>query len=258
MRPAFHDDAVDPDLKGAALHDLFERFAHRYDLHTPPDHYKHDHRFVLGEAERAAPGGRLLDVGCGTGAFAEKAVAAGFDVVAADSAPGMVDVAAARLGKDRVRLERMQDLTDRAAFDVVCALSWSIHYVESDAELVDVVRRCAAALRPRGILLLQVANSPRMSGAVRVDREPGPSGEPDDTLFIHRFVVSGGDEVRVQAEYVYASQAFGELMTERHVLRFCDPRIIADTMRAVGLVNVVVVDPTSVSPFVMGTRPDGD
>jgi SAM-dependent methyltransferase len=236
------------------MYDLFEKFAHRYDLHTPPDHYKHDHAFVLERASAVAPGGRLFDIGCGTGAFLEKALAAGFDAYGADSAPGMVDVAAARLGPGRVRLERMQDLAEQGTYDVVCALSWTIHYAETAEELRDVVRRCAAALRPGGLLLLQAANAPLMTGAVRVDREPGPGGEPDDTLFIHRFRPLRDTEQGVEADYVYASQALGELLTERHHLQFCDPEGVAEVMRGAGLEEVEVVDPRSLSPFVVGTK----
>lgn len=234
------------------MYDLFEKFAHRYDLHTPPDHYKHDHAFVLERASAVAPGGRLFDVGCGTGAFLEKALAAGFDAYGADSAPGMVEVAAARLGASRVRLERMQELAEQGAYDVVCALSWTIHYANDAEELCDVVRRCAAALKPGGLLILQAANAPLMSGAVRVDREPGPGGEPDDTLFIHRFRPLGDAEQGVEADYVYASQALGELLTERHHLRFCDPEMVAEAMRGAGLAGVEVVDAKSLSPFVVG------
>jgi SAM-dependent methyltransferase len=234
------------------VHDLFEAFAHRYDLHTPPDHYKHDHLFVLEQAAATAPGGRLLDIGCGTGAFLEKAIAAGFDAYGTDAAAAMVAVAAARLGADRVRHERMQDLVEQGAYDLVCALSWTIHYAETAAELDDIVRRCAAALKPGGRLLLQAANAARMTGAVRVDREPGPGGELDDTLFIHRFRALEDAEAGAMADYVYASGALGELMSERHHLRFCDPEMVAGVMRGAGLADVVVVDPAGVSPFVVG------
>jgi SAM-dependent methyltransferase len=234
------------------VHDLFEAFAHRYDLHTPPEHYKHDHRFMLEQAGAVMPGGRLLDIGCGTGAFLEKAISAGFDAYGTDSAEAMVRVATKRLGPGRVRHERMQDLAEHEAYDIVCALSWTIHYAETAAELDDIVRRCAVALKPGGRLLLQVANARRMTGAVRVDREAGPAGEPDDTLFIHRFRALGGGEAGALANYVYASQALGELMSEQHHLRFCEPEVVVAAMQKAGLGEVVVVDPGSLSPFVAG------
>jgi SAM-dependent methyltransferase len=237
------------------VHDLFEAFAHRYDLHTPPEHYQHDHRFVLEQAGAVMPSGRLLDIGCGTGAFLEKAVNAGFDAYGTDAAEAMVRVATERLGPGRVRCERMQDLVEHGAYDVVCALSWTIHYAQTAVELDDIVRRCTIALKPGGRLLLQVANATAMTGAVRVDREPGPAREPDDTLFIHRFRALGDAEAGVMADYVYASQALGEVMSERHHLRFCDPEMVVAAMSRSGLGEVVVVDPESISPFVVGAMP---
>ena len=59
------------------------------------------------------------------------------------------------------------------AIDVVCALSWTIHYAETAAEMEDVIGRCRRALRSGGMLILQVANDEAMSGAVNVDVEPG-------------------------------------------------------------------------------------
>ena len=95
------------------MYRLYQDYAHRYDLHTPPGHYKHDHAFVLEQVKRAVPGGgRLLDVGCGTGQFIEAALALGIDACGLDAAPGMVEAAIARLGPDRVRLERMQELSE--------------------------------------------------------------------------------------------------------------------------------------------------
>jgi len=146
----------------------------------------------------------------------------------------------------------MQDLAEQTAYDIVCALSWTIHYAETAAELNDIVHRCAAALKPGGRLLLQAANAERMTGAVRVDREPGPDGEPDDTLFIHRFQALEDAEAGAMADYVYASQALGELLSERHHLRFCAPEMVAAAMRGAGLGEVVVVDPEGLSPFVVG------
>jgi SAM-dependent methyltransferase len=233
------------------MYRLFREFAHRYDLHTPPGHYQHDHAFVIGEALRIAPQNcRLLDVGCGTGVFLEAALAAGIDAHGLDAAAEMVDVAARRVGADRVRVQYMQEIDEVEAYDVVCSLSWTIHYAESLAELEDVIARCRRALRPGGLLILQVANDEAMTGAVNVDVEPGPAGEPDDTYFIHRFRPLHDVEHRVIADYVYASRANGDLLTEQHRLRFAQPSPIVATLQQCGFTLVAVANSSSISPFI--------
>jgi SAM-dependent methyltransferase len=237
------------------MYRLFEEYAHRYDLHTPPGHYKHDHAFVIREALRIAPDNcRLLDIGCGTGVFLEAAIAAGIDGYGIDIAPAMVDVARHRLGTDRVCLGRMQALDVTDAYDVICALSWTIHYCKSRSELDCVISNCHKALRFGGVLLLQVANDTRMTGAVNIDKEPGPSAEADDTCFIHRFRPVQDAEHCVVAEYVYASRALAELLSEQHELRFANPSVVADAMERSGFRNIAVINPESISPFVLGTQ----
>lgn len=237
------------------MYPLFHDFAHRYDLHTPPGHYQHDYAFAIGEALRAAPQNcRLLDVGCGTGVFLEAAIAAGIEGHGIDAAPKMVEVAQRRLGPERVRVQRMQEISEESAFDVICALSWVIHYCETKDALLDVFRRCHRALRGDGLLLLQVANDERMTGAVTIDREPGPNGEPDDTYLLHRFQPTADAEHRVLADYVYASIALGELLCDQHELRFASPTLVAEVLRSAGFENVTVLDADLISAFVMARR----
>lgn len=236
------------------MYRLFQEFAHRYDVHTPPGHYRHDHEFVISEALRVAPTNcHLLDIGCGTGVFLEAAIAAGIDGQGIDAAPEMIDVAKQRLGENRVRVQRMQEISEKNTYDIVCALSWTIHYCETAAELIDVLKRCSRALRAGGLLILQVANDERMTGEVNFDREPGPNGEPDDTFLIHRFRPLHDAEHRVIADYVYASRAFGELLSEQHELRFANLSLIADVGRRAGFKAVSVLNAFSLSPFVVGT-----
>jgi SAM-dependent methyltransferase len=235
------------------MYRLYHEFAHRYDVHTPPGHYKHDHAFVIERALRIAPAGcRLLDVGCGTGVFLEAAIAAGIDGHGIDSAPEMIDIAERRLGGGRVRVQRMQDISDVSAYHVVCALSWTIHYCETEVELDDVIRRCRDALLPGGLLILQVANDEVMTGAVNVDREPCPSGEPDDTFFIHRFRPLHDAEHRVYADYVYANRSHRELLSEQHELRFANVSIVTEALTRTGFREVGVATLSQMTPFVVG------
>jgi SAM-dependent methyltransferase len=235
------------------MYRLFHEFAHRYDLHTPPGHYKHDHAFVMSEALRVAPTNcRLLDIGCGTGVFLESAIAAGIDGYGIDAAPEMVNIAKRWLGEGRVRLQRMQENSERNAYHIVCSLSWTIHYCESQEQFHDVLRRCRDALRPNGLLILQVANDQKMTGAVNIEHEPGPLGETDDTMFIHRFKPLQDPQHLVVADYVYASRAYKELLYERHELRFANPSMIVQILREIGFNVVNIANSKSIAPFVIG------
>ena len=195
---------------------LFGQFADRFDWHTPPHHYQDDHAFVL---ERLGEPGRVLDIGCGTGVFLQKAVTAGFDAVGIDAAPEMVSIAARRVGRKRVRLERMQQLRERNAYDGVVALSWSFNYVNSFEDAHDLLDRLFRALLPGGRLILQIAHAPNAPGVLREDREPGPDGREDDIIFLYRFTRAPGRPDVLQAQYVYGCKSRNELFCDEH--HFC-------------------------------------
>lgn len=235
------------------MYRLFHEFAHRYDLHTPPGHYRHDHALVIREALRVAPANcRLLDVGCGTGVFLEAAISAGIHGQGIDAAPEMVQLAQRRIGSERARVLRMQEISSKNEYDVVCVISCTIHYCETESELYDVLRRCRRALRGQGVLVIQVVNDERMTGAVNIDRESGPSGEPDDTYFIHRFRPLGGPDHRAMADYVYASRVHAEIVSEQHELRFANPSFVASTMQQSAFHDVRIINAESISPFIIG------
>jgi magnesium-protoporphyrin O-methyltransferase len=111
-------------------------------------------------------GTRILDAGCGTGAFAIEAARRGAEVVAIDLSPSLVDVARRRLLEDpqvallapRTRFHA-GDMTDPALgrFDHVVAMDSLIHY-----ELPDAARALDAwALRCSGSMLFTfVPSSP--------------------------------------------------------------------------------------------------
>lgn len=238
---------------------LFDAFAHRYDLHTPAHHYGRDHAFVLDALRGAGTGARLLDVGCGTGVFVEKALTAGFEAVGIDSAPGMVEQAASRLGPARVRLAGMESVTDEAAFDAVCALSWVINYAADEAAALDILGRLFRALVPGGRLLLQTAHAPNMDGRVFEDRESSPDGRADDVVFLFQFQPQGAD--RALARYVYAGKSLGELLWEEHPLAVANAEHLSDLARRVGFTDVRIFgswarDPLgdSISPWIQADR----
>jgi magnesium-protoporphyrin O-methyltransferase len=109
-------------------------------------------------------GARVLDAGCGTGAFALEAARRGADVLAIDLSPALVEVALRRTAQ---QLEvfaagghidfRSGDMTDAAlgTFDHVVAMDSLIHYDAADAtRVLETWSR-----RTRGSLLFTFAPS---------------------------------------------------------------------------------------------------
>jgi SAM-dependent methyltransferase len=243
---------------------LFDEFACRYDLHTPPEHYRHDHDFVLETVRSWATPCHVLDVGCGTGVFLDKARREGMQVRGIDASAAMVHEAEKRLGRDVVAVQRMQELDEGPTYHAIVSLSWTLNYCESRSELLDVMRRFHRALRPGGGVVLQVAHAAHAPVGVMEDREAGPGGTPEDILFLYRFRRFAGEVDQLEAQYVYACKSLGEMLHERHLLRVADATIVATCAREAGFEEVQLFDSFrrdafsgSLSPFLLGRKPSG-
>ncbi|RVT82280.1 class I SAM-dependent methyltransferase [Rhodobacteraceae bacterium CCMM004] len=93
-------------------------------------------------------GGRVLDLGCGTGSAAGHMAAVGLRVEAWDATPEMVARAAARDGVT-VRLARFEDLSAQGLYDGIWA-NFSLLHAPRDA-LPGHLSAIRAALRPGGL-----------------------------------------------------------------------------------------------------------
>jgi ubiquinone/menaquinone biosynthesis C-methylase UbiE len=239
---------------------LFGKAADQYDWHTPPHHYQDDHAFVLSKFPEK--GCRILDVGCGTGVFLERAVNAGIDAIGIDASPEMISIAEKRVDSDRLRVARMQELREVETYDGIVSLSWSFNYLKSFVEATDVLSRFFKALKSGGHLVLQIAHAPNATGTLNEDREPGPDGQPDDVLFLYRFSQVRDRPGEMRAQYVYGSKSRSELLSEEHKLNAADANEVAARATDVGFNGVELLDSwrggpmaSSVSVFLLAQRP---
>ncbi len=139
-------------------------------LETAPERYERGMRLLtLGRWERVLtataewvrPGGRVLDLGCGTGALAVMLARRGCSVVGVEVAPPMLAQAARRVRSaglaDRVTLRELgvaelDTAFPDAAFDAVVA---TFLFGElSDDEIGYALAQCRRLLRPGGQLLV--------------------------------------------------------------------------------------------------------
>lgn len=130
-------DSMGPSYAPDADHGLV-RFSH-----------KRQHGAVL----RLAPvsrGARVLDAGAGSGLLTRRLVELGCDVTAVDSSPAMLDQL--RAVTPNCILSKLEELDVPAEFDAVLAIG-VLNFVTTPE---DTLRRLCAAVKPGGVLVLQV------------------------------------------------------------------------------------------------------
>ncbi len=102
-------------------------------------------------------GGLVLEIGCGTGLLTRELLAAGHRVVATDASPAMLDLA--RKSCPQVELRQLTlPLEDPPPADAVVGVGHALNYLDDEAALGSALRSLARALRPSGILALDVCD----------------------------------------------------------------------------------------------------
>lgn len=96
-----------------------------------------------------APGGRVLDAGCGTGRVAARLAELGFDCVGVDADSSMLAVARRTPGVEWIEADLAQ-WTSTGDFDLVVAAGNVVPLV---AEPAAVMARLAAHVRPDGLVV---------------------------------------------------------------------------------------------------------
>jgi SAM-dependent methyltransferase len=94
-------------------------------------------------------GGALLDAGCGSARDVQWFRASGYRVEAFDASPALAALATKHCGFP-VAVRRFQDIDWQSRFDGIWACASLLHVPR--AELPDVLRRLARALKPGGVL----------------------------------------------------------------------------------------------------------
>jgi SAM-dependent methyltransferase len=113
-------------------------------------------------ADALPPSGRVLDCAAGTGLLAVGLALRGFEVVATDASPGMVERArtlAEEHGVDvKTEVRRWEQLGGIGEFDAVLCVGNSIVHAAGRVERIAALAGMAGALRPGGTLLVTSRN----------------------------------------------------------------------------------------------------
>lgn len=130
-------------------------------------------------ARQAAPGllkwmrsrgfaaGRVIDLGCGSGIWAEALAAAGYDVLGVDLSPAMITMARKRVPSGEFQVASFLDV-DFPACTAVTAMGEVLNYLFDPrnrlAALKRLFRRVHRALEPGGLFIFDVAGPQRQRG----------------------------------------------------------------------------------------------
>lgn len=150
----------------------------------------------LGHAE----GGRVLEVGCGSGRLTLPLARAGLRVDGVDISPHMLALARAKLEGDPAVTERITvheadmrtfDVLERGPFDLAIVPVRSFAYLTERHDQAATLQRIAAHLRPGGVLAIDLLN-PQPEWLAR------PNGSMRDDL-LHTWAERGVTVSRVES-----------------------------------------------------------
>lgn len=127
--------------------------------------------------ERGIAGGEIVELGSGSGATAAALAEAGHDVLGIDASRAMVELARSRAPGARFRLGSWTD-AEIPRCDAVLAIGEVLGYTGAakgtKAELRSLFGRVAAALRPGGLFVFDLATPGRVPGGEHSAFRVGP------------------------------------------------------------------------------------
>ncbi|MEC7750405.1 MAG: class I SAM-dependent methyltransferase [Myxococcota bacterium] len=154
-----------------ATETYYDRFAERYDRRRGGGYHAwlDDRQAAL--VRRHARGGRLLEVGCGTGLVLERLKHDFDDVVGIDLSEGMLERARARgLCVQQARAEALP--FEDESFDMICSFKVLAHVQEMRNAAMEMVR----VLKPGGVIVAEFYNPRSIRGFLWMVKPPGVTG----------------------------------------------------------------------------------
>jgi SAM-dependent methyltransferase len=158
----------------------FDAYSLYYDIVYEDKDYGAEALFVTEvlKNQTGLNSGRLLDLGCGTGAHAALFCAQGFDVTGVDLSPGMVARARARAEKEGLKgatftVGDIREFAVPGAFDVVASLFHVMSYQTRNCDIRAALAMATSHLSERGVLLFDFWYGPAVLSvqpSVRVKR----------------------------------------------------------------------------------------
>jgi D-alanine-D-alanine ligase len=125
----------------------------------------------------AAPGDRIIDIGCGFGRHSLELARRGFDVLGIDPSPAMIAAAQEKSAPEgnppQFRKQRGEDLAARDEFDAAICLFTTLGQVADQQDNRQLLNNTFRALRPGGFVVLEIPQRSWVVGNLKTDEQFG-------------------------------------------------------------------------------------
>lgn len=179
----------------------FDDIAGAYDSSLPAHVVEHYLDKRVAYLARLCPAGSVLDVGCGTGALAQRLRDRGYRVVGVDPSGGMLDMMRARApGVEAVQAPGSALPFPAAEFDLVVSVA-TMHHIAHADEIRRTVAEMVRVCRPQGLVVVWDHNPRNPYWPNVMARVPQDTGEERliaDTELVTAFNQAGAQVVSVE------------------------------------------------------------
>lgn len=178
--------------------------------------------------------GLVLEIGCGSGLLTKHLTDAGHRVLATDASPAMLEIA--RTYAPHALEHRQLALPDDPLpeVDAIVSTGHALSYIDSEERLEAALVACARALRPGGVLALDLEDL--STREAQMARPPAAWVGEDWALFMERVSDRPSHFARVQTLFVEEDDGRYRREHERHDNVLLDvPRVVPPLLEAEGL-----------------------
>lgn len=167
----------------------FDEIATVYDESLPAHVVEHYLRKRTAFITASCPSGSVLDVGCGTGALAQRLSAAGYQVAGVDPSEGMLEITRSRAPAVRTVKASGTALPFEAdSFDLVLSVA-TMHHIADPASVRQTLAEMVRVCKPSGRVLVWDHNPRNPYWSSLMARVPQDTGE--ERLISEREIMSG-------------------------------------------------------------------
>ena len=160
--------------------------------------------FILREVPSLSKGGKIIDIGCGTGSLAIDLASRGYDVTAVDFDSEMIGASEKKSSEANPSFHRMDMRTVKdhfppASFDAVLCTGNTLANLRDSADVLDTMNGFSEILKENGTIIIQILN---YNHIISHKITSLPTMNSDQFRFERTYAFDGRGNIDFRAEFI--------------------------------------------------------